>query len=82
MSDPQHPTNDDWVMFDAIDENSPNYRAPPHGAQLLLLNEGGTLVLGHYTLGIQAWAFKPKVPPSVKARQTAKLKSYMERNRA
>ena len=60
MSDPLHPTSDEWVMFD------PDIDPPPTGVHLLLLTPGGVLVTGFWNDCFLAWAYKPKVPASVK----------------
>lgn len=62
MSDPKHPTNKDWEMFD------PLVVPPPSDADLLILNEGCTLKIGPWYEGALAWAYKPVVPQSVKDR--------------
>jgi hypothetical protein len=62
MSDPKHPTNPEWEMFDPLE-----YPAPV-GVSLLLINEGGTLILGQWYNGARAWSYKPGVPNTVKNR--------------
>lgn len=69
-----HPTNRDWVLFD------PLLKAPPVGETLLLINEGGTLVPGPWHDGCLAWGYKPVIPASVKARETAKLQALLDRH--
>ena len=60
MSDPLHPTSQEWVMFD------PALHPPPEGVHLLLVTRGGVLVTGFWTEGCLAWAYKPKLPETVK----------------
>lgn len=71
MADPLHPTNKEWVCFDLYDSRDPR---PPRGVNLLMLNEGGTLIPGHFYKGVRYWAFKPVVPkelpPEFDIRQT------------
>jgi hypothetical protein len=62
MSDPKHPTNPDWVLFD------PLLRPAPKGETLLLINEGGVLIQGTWYPGALAWGRKPRIPQSVKER--------------
>ena len=62
MSDPLHPTNDTWELFD------PEINPPPKGRSLLLLNKGGVLMIGHWCEGAVAWGYKPRIPQSVKDR--------------
>lgn len=64
MSDPNHPTNPDWVMFDPEE-------VPPPSGELLVLTEGGRCIASPWFKGCLAWAYKPKIPQSVKDRQTA-----------
>lgn len=65
MSDPKHPTNSEWEMFD------PAVNPPPQNGQtLLLINEGGVLITGPWNPRCFAWAYKPKIPASVKARMS------------
>ena len=64
MSDPKHPTNGEWELFD------PMTREAPRGAELLILNEGGVLILCPWYDGAMAWGFKPKIPQSVKDRMS------------
>lgn len=63
MSDHIHPTNPTWELFD------PLVHEPPRGVNLLLINEGGVLIVGPWYAGAQAWGFKPRVPQSVKDRR-------------
>lgn len=72
MSDPLHPTNKEWEMFD------PLVKPPPLDADLLILNEGGVLIRGRWYEGALAWAYKPVVPKSVKLRMDALTKSNHE----
>jgi hypothetical protein len=67
MADPKHPTNDAWSLFDPLE------RPAPRGASLLLINEGGSLIIGTWHAGCLAWGFKPRIPDAVKARETARL---------
>ena len=67
MSDPKHPTNRAWELFD------PHLHAPPKGKSLLLINEGGTLTIGTWYAGALAWGYKPTIPASVKARMQRPL---------
>jgi hypothetical protein len=48
MSDPKHPTNQSWELFD------PALHPPPKGANLLLINEGGVLIIGPWYAGALA----------------------------
>ena len=72
MTGARHPTNPSWVLFD------PQLRAAPIGETLLLINEGGTLITGPWHTGCLAWGYKPKIPDSVKARETAKLTALID----
>lgn len=49
-------------MFDPVDN------PPPLGVSLLVLNQGGVLLISQWYPGALAWAYKPKVPLSVKQR--------------
>jgi hypothetical protein len=62
MSDPKHPTNPTWELFD------PLIRQAPKGKDLLLINEDGVLITGTWYAGALAWSYKPTIPASVKAR--------------
>ena len=62
MSDPHHPTNPLWELFD------PAIHAPPRGVDLLLINNGGVLITGQWYEGALAWGYKPSIPQSVKER--------------
>jgi hypothetical protein len=66
MSDPKHPTNPAWELFDPI------VNKPPKGENLLLLNEGGVLITGKWYIGALAWGRKPSIPQSVKDRLNKK----------
>jgi len=69
MSDPLHPTNKRWEMFD------PEIDPPPtNGEHLLCITEGGTLHTGPWRDTFLAWAYKPVIPQSVKDRMDAKYK--------
>lgn len=68
MTDNIHPTNREWSLFD------PDVHPPPSGVNLLLINEGGVLIQGHWYSGALAWGFKPIIPATVKARLTQKQK--------
>lgn len=73
MTDNLHPTNRDWCLFD------PEVHKPPVGVNLLLINEGGVLIIGPWYKGALAWGYKPIIPASVKARLTQqKQKSESE----
>lgn len=76
MSDPAHPTNPEWVLED------PLIKPAPLGVNLILVNEGGSLITGHWYEGAIAWGYKPKVPETVKARLTQKLQKQRELNDA
>ena len=60
MSDPLHPTNPDWILFD------PAVNQPPKEVHLLLVTAGGVLVIGPWHEGCIAWGYKPQLPASVK----------------
>lgn len=62
MSDPKHPTAPVTELYD------PLVVTPPRGVNLLLINEGGCLIVGPWYSGAQAWGYKPKMPQTVKAR--------------
>lgn len=62
MSDPKHPTNQSWELFD------PMINPPPKGKSLLLINEGGVLIIGQWYTGAMAWGYKPTIPDTVKQR--------------
>lgn len=72
MADPKHPVNRAWELFD------PLVTKPPAGENLLLINQGGTLVTGPWHEGCLAWGYKPVIPASVKARESAKLKALCD----
>lgn len=77
MSDPLHPVNDEWVMYDPVEVH------PPLGGEnLLLLNAGGVLIQGPWHTGCLAWARKPRVPDSVKRRITAAREARIADERA
>lgn len=63
MSDPLHPTAQVTELFD------PAVHTPPRGVNLLLINEGGCLIVGPWYEGAKAWGYKPRVPQSVKDKQ-------------
>lgn len=63
MSDPLHPTNEEWELFDPV------LFPPPRAVSLLVINEGGTLLISPWFEGAQAWGYKPKIPATVKARR-------------
>lgn len=66
-SDPKHPTNKDWVMFD------PEVTPPPmNGEELLVISQGGVLIKSTWQPGFLAWCYKPVIPESVKARMYGK----------
>lgn len=65
MSDPKHPTQPQTTLFD------PDVDPPPRGVNLLLVNEGGVLIVGPWYPGAQAWGYKPRIPQSVKDKQRA-----------
>lgn len=62
MSDPKHPTNQSWELFD------PQLHPPPKGKSLLLINEGSVLIIGTWYKGALAWGYKPTIPNTVKTR--------------
>lgn len=66
MADPLNPTAPVTELFD------PLLHPPPRGASLLLINEGGVLVIGQWYDGALAWGYKPKIPQSVKDRTSRK----------
>lgn len=77
MADPLHPVNVDWELCDPV------HHEPPRGGEsLLLLNAGGSLIVGPWDDTCLAWGYKPKVPASVKARATVLLLQKMEANAA
>lgn len=67
MADSLHPTNRAWALFDPIAHPA------PRGASLLLINEGGSLIIGPWHDGCLAWGYKPVIPASVKARTSRHL---------
>jgi len=67
MTDNLHPTNQEWELFDPLEH------PPPRGVSLLLINDGGVLIIGQWYEGAKAWGLKPKIPATVKARLTQKL---------
>jgi hypothetical protein len=69
MSDPKHPTNREWVMFD------PEEFPPPRGPELLVVTEGGVLIKHPWFDGAIAWAYKPVLPKSVKERNVRKYEA-------
>ncbi len=62
MADPLHPTNEDWELFD------PELVPPPQGVSLLVINEGGVLIISQWYKGALAWGYKPRIPKTVKQR--------------
>lgn len=48
MSDPAHPTNQRWELFD------PAINPPPKDVSLLLINNGGVLIVGPWYDGALA----------------------------
>ena len=46
----------------------PLVNAPPRGAMLLVINEGGVLIKSAWYEGALAWGYLPRIPESVKAR--------------
>ncbi len=61
MSDPKHPTNSNWELFD------PEIHPPPNnGESLLVINEGGVLKVSPWYKGALAWGYKPIIPKTVK----------------
>lgn len=46
----------------------PLLKAAPRGTPLLLINEGGVLIKGHWYDGVLAWGYLPRIPKSVKDR--------------
>lgn len=70
MSDPQHPTNKDWVMKDPAIE-------PPPSGELLVVTEGGRLAVMPWYDGALCWSKKPVIPKSVKDRMTAEIKGRL-----
>ena len=73
MSDPRHPTNDGWFLNDPVE-----FPPPRGGESLLLINPGGVLIIGPWADGCLAWGRKPKIPDSVKARETARVLAHLE----
>ncbi len=67
MSDPKHPTNQRWELFD------PASNPPPSGVSLLLINNGGVLIIGNWYTGALAWGYKPTIPQTVKTRINSPL---------
>ncbi len=65
MSSPKNPTAQVTELFD------PLLHSPPLGVNLMLINEGGCLIIGPWYPGAMAWGFKPKIPRSVKTRLAA-----------
>lgn len=65
--DPKHPTNQDWELFD------PEVSPPPLHVSLLVLNEGGVLLISPWYEGALAWGYKPGIPKSVKERMYGKI---------
>ena len=76
MSDPLHPTNGEWFLYDPFEF------PPPRGVSLLLINDGGSLIIGPWYEGALAWGNKPKVPATVKARLTQKQQQQRENSNA
>jgi hypothetical protein len=62
-----HPTNREWALFD------PEIEPPPAGVNLLLINEGGCLIIGPWYKGALAWGYKPVIPATVKTRVALRL---------
>ena len=69
LPDPLHPTRQEWELFD------PQISPPPRGVSLLLINEGGVLIVGQWYEGALAWGLKPRIPKTVKARIAQRKKS-------
>ena len=68
MADPEQLTTDELYFRD------PELDPPPRGVNMLLLNEGGVLIVGQWSEGCLAWCPKPKVPKSLKDKLTRSLK--------
>lgn len=56
---PGHPTNQGWDLYDIENPDDPR---PQKGASLLLINEGGVLILGQWYAGVRYWGYKPGIP--------------------
>jgi hypothetical protein len=63
MTDLKHPTNKAWQLYD------PAIYDAPRGVSLLLINNGGVLIIGQWYDGALAWGYKPTIPASVKFNQ-------------
>lgn len=57
--DVRHPTNKDWFLFDVL---NPEHPRPPRNCSLLLINPGGSLIIGSYQPWVRYWGFKPRIP--------------------
>lgn len=60
MSDPTQLTTSDLMFRD------PDIDPPPRGVNMLLLNQGGVLIVGTWSDDCWGWCPKPKVPQSIK----------------
>ena len=60
MSDPLQLTTDQIYFRD------PDIDPPPRNVNMILLNEGGVLIVGPWSKGCMGWCPKPKIPESVK----------------
>ena len=76
MADPNVPTAEHWECFD------PEIYPPPRGATLWVVNQGGSGYKGLFYEGAIAWAYLPRLPASVKARQDEKTRNQQLYERA
>lgn len=60
MSDPTQLTTDQLYFRD------PDEEPPPKGVNMLLLNEGGVLIIGQWADICVGWCPKPRIPVALK----------------
>lgn len=60
MSDPTQLTTDQLYFRD------PDEEPPPRGVNMLLLNEGGVLIIGQWADNCVGWCPKPRIPIALK----------------
>ncbi len=68
MSDPTQLTTNELLFRD------PEVDPPPRGVNMLMLNEGGVLIVGQWNNDCLAWCPKPKVPKALKEKLARRVK--------
>lgn len=64
MSDPTQLTTDQLYFRD------PDEEPPPRGVNMLLLNQGGVLIIGQWSADCVGWCPKPRIPKALKEKLT------------